>query len=159
METNSMMHSMIRYAAGTAACLFLAAAAGQDIYRRQVSLLLPAAFLIPGLFCGFWRLTAEGEDLYMAAAALLPGCGLCLLAGLSDNKVGWGDGLCTLILGLLAGAGPCIFAVSAGMLLLSLLCIILLLSGKADRNSRMPFLPFLAAGYCLYLLLSAGIRQ
>jgi prepilin signal peptidase PulO-like enzyme (type II secretory pathway) len=23
---------------------------------------------------------------------------------------------------------------------------------KADRNSRMPFLPFLAAGYILYLL-------
>ena len=90
METNSMMHSMIRYAAGTAVCLFLAAAAGQDIYRRQVSLFLPAVFLLPGLFCCLWRLTAEGGDLYMEAAALLPGCGLCLLAGLSDGKVGWG---------------------------------------------------------------------
>ena len=127
-ETRSIMNHMIRCAAGAAACLFLAAAAGQDIYRRQVSLFL------------------------MEAAALLPGCGLCLLAGLSDGKVGWGDGLCTLILGLLAGAGPCIFAVSAGLLLLSLLCVFLLALRKADRNSRMPFLPFLAAGYILYLL-------
>ena len=132
-ETRSIMNHMIRCAAGAAACLFLAAAAGQDIYRRQVS-------------------PAEGGDLYMEAAALLPGCGLCLLAGLSDGKVGWGDGLCTLILGLLAGAGPCIFAVSAGLLLLSLLCVFLLALRKADRNSRMPFLPFLAAGYILYLL-------
>ncbi len=73
--------------------------------------------------CLFLAAAAEGGDLYMEAAALLPGCGLCLLAGLSDGKVGWGDGLCTLILGLLAGAGPCIFAVSAGLLLLSLLCV------------------------------------
>ncbi len=151
-ETRSIMNHMIRCAAGAAACLFLAAAAGQDIYRRQVSLFLPAAFLLPGLFCCFWRLAAEGGDLYMEAVALLPGCGLCLLAGLSDGKVGWGDGLCTLILGLLAGAGPCIFAVSAGLLLLSLLCVFLLALRKADRNSRMPFLPFLAAGYILYLL-------
>ena len=71
---------------------------------------------------------------------------------LRRKKVGWGDGLCTLILGLLAGAGPCIFAVSAGLLLLSLLCVFLLALRKADRNSRMPFLPFLAAGYILYLL-------
>ncbi len=111
-ETRSIMNHMIRCAAGAAACLFLAAAAGQDIYRRQVSLFLPAAFLLPGLICCFWRLAAE----------------------------------------LLAGAGPCIFAVSAGLLLLSLLCVFLLALRKADRNSRMPFLPFLAAGYILYLL-------
>lgn len=86
-------------------------------------------------------------------AGLLPGILVAVLAGCT-NSAGAGDAVCLLALGLVEGS-PAAAAFLGGILILAILGIILLLCKKADRKTKMPFIPFLLAAQ---ILCCAGIR-
>lgn len=73
---------------------------------------------------------------------LIPG-GILLAVSKATGKVGKADGIVLLGVGMFmkAGAGFVVFVLS--MFLLALFSIILLLMGKAGKNSKIPYLPFL----------------
>lgn len=82
---------------------------------------------------------------------VLPGT-LLLLMGALWKKVGYGDGMVAVILGMWTenGKGFLVFGVS--LFLAAVWSLALLGMGKAGRNAKIPYLPFLTAAWMLVCL-------
>lgn len=80
------------------------------------------------------------------AASLVPGMVLLLVALLSGEAIGYGDGLLLLATGPLFGWQKMLLCIPAALLLTTIASVLLLVMKKADRKTKIPFVPFLAAG-------------
>ena len=98
--------------------------------------------------------TENGQGI---AAAVLPAAvlwGFCLL---TEGKIGRGDGMMLLTLGLLLGWRLCAAVLGTACLLIALFAGIGLAAGKYGRNSRIPFAPFLLAAMAgIWVLILGG---
>lgn len=81
-----------------------------------------------------------------AWAALLPGAMALLIAYATREQIGYGDGAMLLIMGGCLGASKVVLALTIALLGACVVSILLLVSRRADRNSRIPFVPFLCMG-------------
>lgn len=79
-----------------------------------------------------------------------------LIAFVTKNKIGCGDGLLLIATGALLGLKVNLFMFLFGLFLASLKGIWLLLSGKGNKNTDMPFIPFLIPGLTLTLAVITG---
>lgn len=75
-----------------------------------------------------------------AFISVLPGVMLLLLAGLTHEKVGYGDGIMLLMLGSWSGASAALFS-----LIISLFYAVI--TGTAAGRNEIPFIPCLTAGF------------
>ena len=80
------------------------------------------------------------------AASLLPGAVLIMIAWCSKEAVGFGDGLLLLATGPLFGWQKTMLCIPAALLLTVPVSVLVLVRKKADRKTKIPFVPFLAAG-------------
>lgn len=85
--------------------------------------------------------------------AVLPGVGLMVLSHLTERKVGLGDGVLVLLIGLLEGIGKALLVFCAGLFLQSLFAVAFVIAGKADKQTRIPFVPFLLAARIVLFIL------
>lgn len=83
---------------------------------------------------------------------LIPGTLLFILSRLTDEKVGQGDGILLIILGFLIGFDGILVILCIGLFLQSLLACLLLILKKGDKQTKIPFVPFLLVGNILILL-------
>lgn len=138
--------------------LYLAVCAIQDYRSRKISLRL--SFLAGGtavLINLFPLRNPAGILPYLAG--LLPGVLLLLLAFACGGAAGTGDGICYLILGAFQGAEKVWVLLVSSLLLTSAAGGILLLAGKVNGKTRLPFLTFTAAArVILELAALSGIR-
>ena len=79
---------------------------------------------------------------------MVPGVCLLLLA-VATKTVGSGDGAVLTLLGAVTGFQKTILVLCVGMFLAAFGSIVLLVVKKVNRNTCLPFLPFLAAGWFL----------
>lgn len=77
---------------------------------------------------------------------------LLLVNGIAPGAVGGGDIKLVAAGGLFLGWRQSLWSFSAAMLAAGVVCVWMLLSGRADRKSRLPLGPFL----CLGMALAAG---
>ena len=120
-----------------------------DLRRRSlpgkaliVSILLSFGFRI--LLIGM-RSTTVQEGL----AALVPAMILLMLSWGTGEKIGYGDGLLLLLMGNLLTGTDVWKILSVSICLTFPVSLVLLLSGKASGNTRLPFVPFLFVSACL----------
>lgn len=167
-------------------CALVAAAAGARLELVVRLLLAPAAVLLATVDFAAHRLPdaltlplAAAALVLLGVAAVLPGTGggwtsallgslilgACYFALLLSNGFGFGDVKLALALGAVLGwYGWAIVLVGtfAGYLLGTLLSTLhgigLMLAGRADRTSRIPFGPFLLAGTLAGVLLGSRGR-
>ncbi|MGN1148646.1 MAG: prepilin peptidase [Lachnospiraceae bacterium] len=120
---------------------------------------IPAILLLAG---GIWSILylivnavgkGIGETLWESIAAILPGTGLLILSFLTEKKVGYGDGILLILLGILQGLGRVLLVFCVGLFLQSLLAVVLLLMKRADKQTCIPFVPFLLAAEIILLVL------
>lgn len=83
---------------------------------------------------------------------LAPGAFFLLLARITGDQIGRGDAWEVMYMGNLLGWVNCLSALGIALLGIFLVSILLLSLGKARRNTRIPFVPFLCAGTILRLL-------
>lgn len=117
-----------------------------DIRNREIPF---KAVVIGGVIgCGscFFQISQGSLSFGEMGLALLPGGFLLFLSLVSGEKVGYGDGLLLAVIGLFSGFYRCMFILCISLLLLSITALVLLVLHKVHRNSRLPFVPFLAAG-------------
>lgn len=76
-------------------------------------------------------------------AATLPGIIFLILSFLTEKKVGYGDGILLIILGVLEGLKNVSFICCIGLFLQSLVAVVLVMLRKADKQTCIPFIPFL----------------
>lgn len=77
--------------------------------------------------------------------ALIPGLVLIIMAFLLKEKIGYGDGLVMMITGMTMGFYKAVNILCIAFLLSAVCSVILLSIKKADRNTKLPFIPFITA--------------
>ena len=87
-----------------------------------------------------------------AMLGTLPGI-FVLFTGYSTHKVGYGDGLVLMGVGILLGYRTCFLLICFSLLFMSICCILLLLFHRGNRNTKIPFLPFLTVVYAVGMLM------
>ncbi len=123
-----------------------------DIKRQRI----PGRSLAAGVLvsCGW----AMGKGLLGAyswailGAGLLPGIAVLLLARVTREQVGQGDGWELVIMGNGMGLSNCLLALGTALLGIFLVSVALLMAGKAKRGTRIAFVPFLGMGTVTVLL-------
>ncbi len=138
-----------KFVYGIAFCLVLLCAVF-DIKKRviPIRILIIGGMLGLGICLGQMYQTKQSAMDFMMTfgCSLLPGSFLLLLGFLTGEKVGYGDGLLLLVVGLFLGFYPCLLILCSSLVLLSLCALILLCLRKVNKSSRLPFVPFLAMG-------------
>ncbi len=87
-------------------------------------------------------------------AALLPGCVFLLLAFVTREQIGYGDGMILTIIGILYPIWRVMVVTGIALLIISVMSIVLLVLKKGNRYTRLPFVPFLFLGS----LIENGLR-
>lgn len=128
---------------GWLSIFFLASVSVPDFRSRRIPLILPFLFGAAGA-CVQLVLWHSGKmNLQGVVIGLLPGIMTAVLASCTDS-VGMGDAVCLFVLALFESSlAAGIFA--GGLFLMSGVGIILLVSRRAGRKARLPFMPFLFA--------------
>lgn len=130
--------------------LLLLAAGIVDMRKRQIS---RAQILILLLVCCAVIPLKNESGVIDAVGGLA--IGLCAI-GVSvatREQIGRGDGIVIAAVGIALGARKCLLVVFIASFMMSVAAIVVLSFRKGGRQTRLPFLPAIFAGYLLCFLL------
>ena len=82
-------------------------------------------------------------------AGVMPGVLVIVAAVLTKEKIGYGDGIVISIAGAVMGIAGICKVLMLSFLILPAYSVAMLARGRLNKRSRIPFLPFLFAGYLL----------
>lgn len=121
-----------------------------DIKRREIYLFLTILYGLLGLVVQL----VEANSLYTEIlTSMIPGLFLLLTGKVSQGKVGYGDGILVLALGIWIGFFRCLMALTAGLILAAIWSAFSLIFKKCKKDDQIPFIPFLLFGYLVRLIL------
>ena len=140
-----------RSEAGMAEWMVLGVLAGFSAYDLRWKKVSTAAVALFGVAVLVYRIVSEAS-VTMFLPGLLPGMGLLLVAFVTKESVGTGDGLVLCVMGLFCGLKPVLAVFGMALLLCALLAMILLICRRVGKKTELPFLPCLCGAYLLYLL-------
>lgn len=120
----------------------------RDFRRREISVISCAAAMIIGILI---RLCGGDLSWFDFLASLAVGGFLLLLSFLSNESIGYGDGLVMLAVGVLLGGAVAVKLLCFALFLCGIFSGILFLFRKAGRKSRIPFVVFLVPSYCVLI--------
>ncbi len=123
-----------------------------DLLKRRVPffLLFVGGALLPGIGC--YRCVQEELGWMEVIVGIFPGLFMVLVAWLT-KKAGYADGVVLIQVGVCLGYHKALLLYCFSMLLLSGVCIILLIFRKVKKETKMPYLSFLAMAYLVQILL------
>ena len=87
-----------------------------------------------------------------ALISLIPGAVLLLIAFVTRQGVGYGDGLLLLSVGPAVGAAALLTGICVAVMASGLFSGVLLVMRKAGRKTRIPFVPFMTFGLGVMML-------
>lgn len=131
----------------TAAVLLLTESA-IDIKKKQINILL----VISSMVIAVLTIIFNTDFLFSALLGLFEGLVIVILSLITKGALGMGDGLILCATGILLGYKDNFCLIFSGCVFAALFSIVLLMLGKADKKSRIPFVPFLLAGMLLVLM-------
>lgn len=126
--------------------IFMGICALFDIKRKEIPVYAAAVGIFTAAALDFLHIFQGSLSFVDMGMALLPGGFFFLISFVTKEKVGYGDGLLLLMSGLFVGLYRCCFCLCISLLSASVFAIILIGMGKAEKNSKIPFAPFLAIG-------------
>lgn len=134
----------------------LAVLSAEDIRKKRIPAWMLAAYLSVCAGICIWQFQESPVRTYLVQKLIsaLPGILLFLLSVTENAPVGKADGLCLIGIGLTQLPLETIWIVCAGSLLAALFGMLLLILHRAGRRTRIPFIPFLSAGYLVILALT-----
>lgn len=130
--------------------LLLAVASIGDMKKQKIPLWLLVAGTVVGGALG----CAGGRTAWEWGCSVLPGAGMILLAFVTGEKVGYGDGFFLIVLGMLEGAGKCLADLGAGLFLASVVSLVLLVGKRVNGRTRLPFVPFLLSAHVVLIMVT-----
>lgn len=101
--------------------------------------------------------TREVKDAAELIWGLAPGA-LLLLMAVTTKKAGIADGIVLLLLSLPLDYRECIVSFVLSFLIMSFVSLLLLVLNRVKGNSKIPYLPFLLAGYIVQAMVGLGRR-
>lgn len=109
---------------------------------------VPVWMLVPGGLLTGIALVCQQADAGDMLKGMLPGIFL-LVTAFATKKAGCGDGIVMLFLGILSGSSRSLLIFGISLSLTAVAALVLLALRKAGKNTRIPFLPFLAAAWLI----------
>lgn len=129
--------------------MLLFAAGIVDFRKRQISVGMILALLL--LCCAVIPLKRD-SGVPDALGGLTVGLCAVGLSVATREQIGKGDGIVIAALGIALGARKCLLVVFAASFVMCIAAILVLLFRKGGRQTRLPFLPAVFAGYLLCVL-------
>ncbi len=130
--------------------LYLIVLAVFDWKEQKIPLILAGGGTVAALAVNICRILRGAENVRWLMASILLGMlpGLFMLAvACLTGKAGCGDGITLMSLGMLTDYKTCIVMWGFSLLLMSLISVGMLCVHRADRDTRLPYLPFLTIVY------------
>ena len=133
--------------------LFLMICSVTDLVKKQIYLKIIFPFMAAGLALFF----INGElSLLEELGGIFLGVILLLLARVSSEKIGYGDGLMVIVSGIFLGLFMNIRLLMWALFISALVSAVLLMIKKAGRHTELPFAPFLLISYALMTVFYNG---
>lgn len=137
--------------------VWLAAEAIEDLKRKEIKTWHAIVVLLLGVVATLWyRYPQSGKSWLFLLADLLPGLLLCFLSVLTRRGIGMGDALVMLAIGAYRGLAFTIMSLCTAFFLISPIALLLYCLKKKPKTTRLPFFPFLCAGYLFAALIEAN---
>ena len=141
------------------ACITVIPFAVVDLKKKTIPLkvslaVLAAAFLVSG-----YSIVTGRRDVIHFCMSLMPGALLLLASFMTEEKVGYGDGIIFLIIGNLAGSFITSLVLFGTVMISAILSGTLLISKKATLQTKIPMIPFAAVSLLTALMLVIGIMM
>lgn len=137
------------------AVVFLTICSITDIKKKQVSVMVCLLFVLTGLVFNVISMNElkEIRGLWKNLLfSMAPGVILFLLAMATKEKIGKGDGLVMIVMGILLGMERSVQILMLASLMSAFVAVLLIVVRKVRKNQEIPFVPFLAVGMCLMIL-------
>lgn len=125
---------------------FLCLCAVFDLKEKEIPLIFIIVGMAGGIGFNVWQFWYGTVSVKEVGSFFLPGIFFVLISWGTKEKVGYGDGLLLFITGLFAGFYKCFAGVCIGLVFSAASALLLLAVHKVKKDSRIPFVPFLAAG-------------
>jgi leader peptidase (prepilin peptidase)/N-methyltransferase len=121
-----------------------------DLWKKEIPIL--PVLILGGVGAGLSIMGEQWQD-WTVTVRFIPGLVVLFLAWLTRETIGYGDGWVLLILGcflpLVDIVNLCMIAITiAGLVALFLILVL-----RKGRKAQMPFVPFLAVGYAMLILM------
>ena len=127
----------------------LAITAYRDYKEKSIYLYLPIAAGVIGVLLHIFFWERDLPDMLLGAG--IGGCVL-LLAWVSKESIGAGDGIMLMVSGIYLGFWENLELFFSALLLVGVLALFLMVVKKKRRDYRVPFLPFLLVAYLFQLI-------
>lgn len=123
--------------------IYLSIGAIMDVRAKQV----PAGYLLAGSCTAILFQVSGRMSWYLWGLGIATGAMFLLFSKCSKESIGYGDSWMILNLGMLLGVWELSAVLGAAFLCSAAAAVIGTALGKWNRKTRIPFYPFLAAGY------------
>lgn len=125
------------------AALYLILCTLKDIKTYTISLPLS---ILTGLTLIILRLSIPDTTIYSILLSLIPGCVILLLAYMTHESIGYGDGIVLNVIGIALGLNSLIFLLLMALIFSSVFALFLILKRKSGKTT-FPFVPFISCSY------------
>ena len=130
--------------------VLLFAAGVMDLKSKTISRGLILALAVAGFVGALINVFMNKEvGIWEAVGGVLIGLCAIGLSMISREQIGRGDGLVIAAIGLMLGFRSWLFAGCMASVIMTLVSVIILILRKGNRNTRLPFIPALFAGYVM----------
>lgn len=135
--------------------LILIAAAVKDIRKREISVSMLVA---AGVGSVLYQCAMRQMNWKLIIGGVLVGIMFLIFSRVSGEGIGYGDSLAILVLGIYIGFWNILTVLCTSFFLLLCVMIPVLWKKRMSRKYTLPFLPFLAGGYFLLLLMGGTVK-
>ena len=133
--------------------LFLAICSKTDLKKKEIPIATAAVFGLGGIAA---QLLAQMGDVWEWVLGGVTGAALMGVGCLTHESIGYGDGLAVGVIGIWLGVGAAVEILFIGLCMSAAVSAVLLVARKVKKKQRIPFLPFLAAAWVVWMLLGSG---
>lgn len=121
-----------------------------DIKKKEIPVWI---FVVLGVTALTGSICGGGYGLYKMAAGVIPGILLLGLARITEQSIGYGDGIILAEIGCMTGAGICTIILAGALALAGIFSMGMLIVKRVDKRYRIPFIPFLTTVYIIVVCL------
>lgn len=123
---------------------FLGLNAVSDIKTKKILVWSAGVFGIFGIAYG---LTTKDLTLSQALIALLPGIIFLLISKVTNESMGYGDGIIVLVMGIYISIQKLIGSLVLALIFAAIWSIVLVVFFRKKKQEEFPFVPFVLLGY------------
>ncbi len=121
-----------------------------DLKRREINIVFP---IITGVFSVIFMLLSDDVSVASSLIGLAEGVLLIALSFITDGQIGSGDGIILAATGLMLGWKDNLIMFFFSCLISAFVAVGLMGIKKADKKTKIPFIPFMVPGFFLSVFL------